>query len=332
MYQGLEKIILKTGEAVEAGVVIGPDAEWRDRILELLKHKPPIYNWQNAELLTEDVGVEVRFTILHRDGTPLSHMMTTTLQGVGIFGHVWTVPAERQNGAASLLMDRLMQHFQDCSGQALFLGTGYDSHAYHIYRRRGFESIEPGQGLMRFSTQEFSDFEAGYFAPGPTEVLPLDWRHWPTLPALFTGDFPGGVRNAALKLYGRTLTEGPMLPLIQSERARRHEEAPHALVLQNKKTGAAVALATQRPDPMWPNRCLVDLYCHPNFWTESSTLLAELPLPTGKRLVAYADASCLEQCNAFREAGFQTVATLPRWLPTDFARSDYADVILLERL
>lgn len=332
MYERIENIVLKTGETVEAGVVSGPDAQWRERILELLEHKQPVYNWQNAELLSEDVGVDVRFYLLHRDGTPISHMMTTTLQGVGILGHVWTVPHERQKGAASVLMDRLMRHFGECGGKALFLGTGFDTHPYHLYRRRGFDPIEIGRGLMRFSTTSYSDFEAAYFAPGDTQIVPLDWRHWPTLPALFTGNYSGTVRNVALKLFGRALTEGPLLPLIQSERARRSDGLQsQALVLQKTDTGAAVGLVTWHDDPLWPNRAIVDLYCHPNFWSEATALLSQLPVAPNKGVIAYADAGCVGQLKAFADCGFQILTTLPRWLATDYAQSDYSDVVLLEK-
>ena len=332
MYSSIEKVVLKTGEEVEAGVITGPDAEWRERILELLNHKGPIYQWQNAELLTGDVGVDVRFFILHRSGTPISHIMTTALQGVGILGHVWTRPDEREKGSASLLMDRVMQHFQENGGQTLFLGTGFDSHAYHIYRRRGFQSLEAGSGLMQFCVRPYPEFESEYFASGETEVVPLDWKHWPTLPALFMGDFSGVVRNVALKLHGRTLTEGPLLPVIQRERARREEgKPPQVMILQKPETGAAVGMASCLEDPLWRDHSIIDLYCHPNFWNEATVLLSQLPLPANKRILAYADVNCSPQCEAFFNSGFQTVATLPHWLPSNHCESGYTDVLLLEK-
>ncbi|MDF2439235.1 MAG: FR47-like protein [Abditibacteriota bacterium] len=340
MYERIDNVLLKSGEHVEAAVITGPDAAWRERILELLGHKPPVYNWQNAELLSEEVGVDVRFYILHRDGTPISHMMTTTLQGVGILGHVWTRPDERQKGAASALMDRLMQHFVAQGGQALFLGTGYDSHPYHLYRSRGFEPIEAGRGLMRFSSASYADFEATYFAPvtlesdmqSETQIVPLGWPHWPTCPALFLSDYAGVVRNVALKLFGRMLTEGPLLPLIQSERARRREgEAARAWVLQKNTTGATVGLATWHDDVQWPDRRLVDVYCHPDYWNEAPALLSQLAVPPDKYVIAYADESCEPQLQAYYDSGFKIVTTLPRWLAIDSAQSGYTNVMLLEK-
>ena len=39
MYRELERVRLKDGDEVEAGVVVGPDLEWAARVEDLLSHK-----------------------------------------------------------------------------------------------------------------------------------------------------------------------------------------------------------------------------------------------------------------------------------------------------
>ena len=104
MYEGLGHVVLATGEQVEVGVVIGPDAEWTERLERLLGHKGEPWNWQNRQVLTTDVGIGSRFYVLHRGGMPFANIMIAELSGVGILAHVWTKPEDREKGACSNLM------------------------------------------------------------------------------------------------------------------------------------------------------------------------------------------------------------------------------------
>ena len=106
MYTSMGQVVLKVGERVEMGVVRGPDIQWAPRLEEMLAHKGDPWVWQNATVLREDVGIEARFYVLHRDGLPLANIMTAERAGVGIFGHVWTQPRDRRQGAASAVAGR----------------------------------------------------------------------------------------------------------------------------------------------------------------------------------------------------------------------------------
>ena len=53
MYESLGSVTLKDGEQVDAGVVLGPDDLWADRVCELLKHKDEIWRWGNADFRAE---------------------------------------------------------------------------------------------------------------------------------------------------------------------------------------------------------------------------------------------------------------------------------------
>ena len=51
MYQHLNRITLKSGEVVQAGVVQGPDLDWAERVETLLGHKGPSWRWGNEQVL-----------------------------------------------------------------------------------------------------------------------------------------------------------------------------------------------------------------------------------------------------------------------------------------
>ena len=170
MYTALGSVHLKSGEKVEIGVVSGPDLEWAERVEKLLGHKGPVWQWQNSATVRRELGIEPCFYLLHRQGEPLANVATFTYRGVGHFGHVWTRPADRRQGAASQLMGLQMAHFGMQGGKALFLGTGYDSAPYHIYASHGFVGLEPKSGQMEYYAQSKARFEAEYFAKEAVQV------------------------------------------------------------------------------------------------------------------------------------------------------------------
>ncbi|MBT6147039.1 MAG: hypothetical protein HOH74_16510, partial [Gemmatimonadetes bacterium] len=68
MYESLAEVTLKDGERVEAGVVVCPDAEWAERIEALLGHKGDVWRWQNRCCAWDELGIDARYYLLHRDG------------------------------------------------------------------------------------------------------------------------------------------------------------------------------------------------------------------------------------------------------------------------
>lgn len=329
MIEHLDTVTLKTGEKVAASVVIGPEPAWAERVEQLLIHKGDFWNWQNSQVLRQNLGLDAHFYLLHRNGQPFANIMTIEHNGVGLFGHVWTNPADRQKGASRQLMTLQMAHFQQRGGQALFLGTGYDSVAYHIYTRFGFESIEPGSGLMHYYAEGQTQFEATYFAEGETKIMPLAWTHWPASAALFMGDFPGVVRCAPLKLFGRSNTEGPFLRVLYPQKDKA--APPRSYVLQNTTTSALVGFTTWDWHPLWPDTCLLDLYCHPNYWGQGSDLFAALTLPAAQRYIAYGDAGCVTKHQVLLEHGFQQTHVLHHRLASGVNQMADGDVIIFEK-
>ena len=332
MYEGLGHVALATGEQVEVGVVTGPDTEWAERLEKLLDHKPDPWDWQNRQVLSTNTGIGAHFYILHRGGMPFANITISELSGVGWVGHVWTNPEDRQKGACSKLMRVQMKDFMSRRGKALFLDTGFESVPYRIYERFGFMSVESGSGLMDWNATSKDEFEATYFKKGKTEVQPLGWTHWPSSAALFLGDFPCVIRCAPLKLIGRRPTEGPLLPLLRDEKRRQADgRKPHALVLRNEATTAVVGFAAWDWHPLWEDTCLVDVYCHPNYWDEAGDLLASLSLPETDRYIAYGEVDCRHKRRVLLEQGFKQTAVFKRRVPSTKAKKSFLDVTLFEK-
>jgi len=333
VYESLEHVVLKNGEKVEAGVVIGPDLDWADRVEELLGHKGPLWRWGNEMVLRESLPVEAYYYLLVReDGIPFANMMNIEVEGVGLYGHVFTKPEDRRKGAASLLLPILLDDFRKRGGRALVLGTGYDSAPYHIYARGGFEGVEPGSGYMAYYPDGKRDFYDAYFADQTMSVARIDWNHWPPSIPLFIGDFPGVVRSLVMEVLGRRSTEGPIVGRLEEEIERKDEgKGPRTTVLTGDASGAVFGLATCGNHPMWPGTCLVDLYCHPSGWERGAELLETMEVDQAERVVAYCDAGLEEKETILDAAAYRPVATYQKRVAADRARTAFVDVREWER-
>ncbi len=328
MYRPLGPATLRTGEVVETAVVRGPDSEWAERIEDMLRHKGDPWNWQNSESLRDRCGLSVDFFIAHRGGVPFANIMLAETGGVALLGHVWTDPAARRGGASSILMERVLQEFRPRGGQAIFLGTDFDSAAWHFYRRRGFEPVEPRSGFMAWHRTSASDFEGEWFQAKEAVVEPLDWPHWVAAAPLCLGAFPGTVRLAAARLCGRRSSEESLLPLIRENRRSIHTGEPiRAIALRDARGPAVLGLACRVPHPLWPDRDILDVFCHPRWWHRAGELLAGLPAGSAERTVAYADRTHLPKLAALTDAGLRLSAVLPCRIhaaPGEAARTEVA--------
>jgi len=327
MFRELGSVTLKNGDRVEAGVVVGPDQDWADRVEGLLSHKGEIWRWGNEMCLRHDIGIDVLYYILHRDGEPFANMMNIEYRGVGLYGHVYTVPDDRRQGAASALMPMLMDDFRNRGGKALFLGTGYDSHPYHLYADNGFVGLEPKSGLMAYYTESEEAFYSGYFSDAATDISRLGWAHWPASIPLFAGNFSGAIRSTVMRLTGRSSTEGPMISLERDERQRLEKgQGPRSVALSVPETGAVVGMATTGPHPLWRGSWTIDIYCHPEHWGRGGELLSTVETPPAERLLAYCDAGFHEKEEVLSKAGFSPIATYSNRAAVDYARTRFVDV------
>ena len=183
---------------------------------------------------------------------------------------------------------------------------------------------------MAWYATSTDEFEAAYFGEGATEIQPLGWPHWPASPALFMGDFPGVVRCAPLKLIGRQSTQTPLLSLLREGETREGTHS-RALVLQSIETGAVVGFTTWDWHPRRKDTCLVDVYCHPNYWDQATDLLSALQLPKARRYVAYCDIDCEQKAKVLSKTGFSQTAGPRGRLPSTLARKGLLDVVLFEK-
>ncbi|MGD0089001.1 MAG: GNAT family N-acetyltransferase [Planctomycetota bacterium] len=319
MYRKLQDVTLKSGERMELGVLLGPEqGKLAREVRDLLAHKGRIWQWQiNQSLDKQFQDAQSRFYIALRDGKPLANVMTVEAFGLGIFGHVFTRPEERRKGLADKIIGSLMADFRARGGKALYLGTGFDSTAYHIYARHGFKSIEPQSGRMAWFAQSRKTLEAEVFAPAPVRRETLSFEHWPTLPALTMVRHPAHLRVATMEIFGPASTEGGALPLLMAmnkETDCSKWEGGRAQVAVSEKSGAPVAIACAMPEHVfWKQVDVLDVFCAPGFEGELQPLAERLQLSAGRAAICYADSLWPARQEVLRALGFRQAAVLPRF-------------------
>jgi GNAT superfamily N-acetyltransferase len=308
MYTQLDTVTLKTGESVELGVAMGPDTQLGEAIFRLLGHKGRLWDWQIRQSLDrDDLGMQSRFYVLMKAGVPVSNICSFEVDGIGILGHVYTVPQERQKGAANILMKALLADFDRRGGKALVLGTEYDTHPYHLYAKHGFVGIEPDNGYMLRYVGGQEGFEKQYFAPAAVTVEPATFKHWPTVSALTLMKHPARVRLASLGIHGPISAEGPMLAALMPDQP--DSERVQMTVASSKATGAALAAATVRQDPFFGKGVdVLDVFFAPACTSAAEQALAALTVR--HHAVAYTDTRWPERDAVLASLGFAPTATL----------------------
>ncbi len=299
---------LRDGTTLEVGRVEGPDLRWADRIVPFLGHKGGLWTRQIEETLREDTRPLLsRYYVGLIDEELAGTVCTFVYRGVGILGHVFTSPEHRGKGVCRAVMTTQIEDFRAEGGEALFLGTGYDSPAYHIYSRFGFTSITPGSGEMEYYRDGIESYESMRFAPRTARIRNSDWRDWAGYTGLACQTRGSPVRSVLLSLYGRRSMEGPYLSL-------RHTIVSHPKArLQSLETtddGAVVGMAWSAPDPRFPGVALCDLCVHP-FYKEHAAPLAAATVPENGRCHAYAEADDEPTIAAFESRGLSVEARLP---------------------
>ena len=300
MYTKLGEAILKTNERMEVGVITAPDESHANEIKQFLGHKPGNYKWHIERCVTERLdALETRFYVGKVDGRVITNIMTVEYQGIGILGHVFTMPEQRRKGACKGVMAYQMEDFRQRNGRALYLGTGYNSHPYHIYHSFGFESVFPESGFMNYYVHE--DFEEHYFAPAPTHPKPVEWHDWPKVTALSGIVGSDALRSLIWNVYGPTNMEGGFLSFKHDLEAENVYEDAKLLISSD---GAIVGWATVNRDNRWrPATAVLDLFFHPNFADEVPALLSAVEFPDVK-VQCYVDSSAKKKAEVLETAGF----------------------------
>ena len=290
--------MLKTGEEMEAVLVMPPEDDYRNRIISLLGHKgqPWLYHVEHA-FAGNVRGLETRFYVGLLGDEPICNMMTAEHNRVGILGHVYTKPEHRRKGACALLMERQMEEWRQRDGGLLLLLTEDDSPAYWIYHRFGFRDVIRGSGFMQCSTED--DFLEKHFSPCTVRIVDCDWSAWPRLNLLCASLEGDILRSVAFARFAPGSFEESGLCL---KKRLDHEPRTRAKLLESE-TGAIVGWAFVLPDDRWPGLNLLDFFLHPHFAEHASCLLRALELPAGK-CQCYVDAASTPRVAALGNAGF----------------------------
>jgi len=308
MYIKLRDVKLKTGENMEVGVVLAPDDEYAGKIKPFLDHKPGNFKWHIERCFEEPLDeLETRYYIGQVNNEVICNIMIVEHGHVGILGHVFTNPDQRRKGACAGVINAQMEDFQQRNGEALYLGTGYDGPAYHIYKSVGFESVYPRSGFMKYWASD--DFETKYFAKRNTHVKEVQWNDWGKMTALTGIVYGDYLRSIAFNIYGPSSFEGGFLNFKRDlEEGKQYRDAK----LLESENGAIVAFATIIPDSRWRGEVyILDVFAHPNFWDDAAKLLNELKFPQGK-IQCYSDSTPTGKSECLEKVGFHQEAVLKK--------------------
>ena len=300
MYDKLGEAVLKTNERMEVGVITAPDERHAEEVKQFLGHKGGNWEWHIERCVTEVLdALETRFYVGKVDGSIITNIMTVEHQGVGILGHVFTMPEQRRKGACKGVMAYQMEDFRQRTGRALYLGTGYNSHPYYIYHSFGFESVFPESGFMKYHVDE--DFEERYFAPTPAQPKSVEWHDWPKVTALSGIVGWDALRSLKWSVYGPTNMEGGFLGFKHDLETEDGYEDAKLLISAD---GAIVGWATVSRDERWrPASAVLDLFFHPNFADDVPVLLSSVAFPDAK-VQCYVDSGAKQKAAVLETAGF----------------------------
>jgi GNAT superfamily N-acetyltransferase/RimJ/RimL family protein N-acetyltransferase len=327
MYTQIGQTKLNNGQNLTIALVQGPDTDWIERIVPFLSHKGEPWAWQIQQTLTAGIEpLEARYYIGLIDDSVAGNICTFTYRGTGILGHVFTSPSHRRKGVCAAIMTTLFEDFRAKNGRSLVLGTGYDSPAWHIYKRFGFEPMYPESGAMEWYAEDIDSFETDHFAPGAASVRPIDWRDWSGLSTLTCGRSGSKLRLVSLEVYNRYSMEHAFLDAYR--RVLEGREVRGAAI-ESEATGATVGAALIMSDHRFPGTSILDLFVHPAFAERSSELLGALPANAkGGKIQAFAEPDDTAKVQALKEAGFREEAILRNQVKLD---TGMADVVVLGR-
>ncbi|HET7559751.1 MAG TPA: GNAT family N-acetyltransferase [Limnochordia bacterium] len=321
MVEAIATASLRDGSTLKIVRVCGPEPGWLPHIAPFLGHKPEVYRWQIIEGLQRSwPGLQTDFYLGLLDGQLVANITLITNLGLGVLGHVYTLPQHRGKGIASVLMGAQMRHFAENGGRALVLGTGYGSTAYRIYERHGFRSIVPESGSMHWTAAP--DTYAKLFATELHEVRPVAWSDWGGLCALFgmpEGDF---LRSSIYPAVRPTVVEGNFISLM-----RRIEKGELRAWSAVDREGVVLGVALMSRHTPWRSRASVqlDLYAHPAHLAVLAPLDAAVEAATaerGGRRLMYASGDAAARIAALQELGYTVDGRVAGELAGDGERHD----------
>ena len=312
---------LKCGKSITIIRVAAPDPEWEKPITAFLSHKGYPWSWQIGRSFSSSVSpLDVYYYIAVVDGEIVANVSTAEYRGVAILGHVYTHPDHRRMGICSAVMSFRKSDFQSRGGNAVYLATDINGHAWHIYSGFGFGPPNEGRpfhhnnATMAYFEEGQKTFESNYFQKTESLIRPADWRDWATLSALTCLNSGSKLRLVGLDVHNIQLIEYPYLLLL----GKLLEGKADVLVMESHRTGATLGIVSIMTDPRFAGVGLFDLLVHPRFQTRAGELLNALP-PNGPwhKLQAYAESSDERKIQTLKTAGFSIEAELKEQMKLD---------------
>ncbi len=327
MVHELPQVRLKSDEMARLFKVVAPEPEWKERLLARLSHKGRLWDKpMNAALEDGLDGMTMYFFQLRINDTAVGNLTIVEAldRPVALLQHVFTDPAHRRKGICTVMMQALVDDFMARGGQAMYLGTGYDTAPYHIYRSFGFEGIGT-TGAMVWALDE--NYPASFFAGGHVQCRPMRWGDWPLLNALYQQTGGWDLRGYVLGQFGYSSYESAFCHL---EEAIDGGRASQATVLEDVSTNAVVGHAFLISDEKWPGGPeVLECFVHAGYEQHAATLLAALELDDVGRARAYANVNDASKLDALENLGFAREAILAgQYVDRD---GTWADVAILTR-
>ena len=321
MHEMLTQVRLANGETLKIFVIQAPDEEHAGTVLNLLSHKGELRQWQFQEdFAGRTLSLRSRYYLGFIQGRAVANIVVWESGVTGNLGHVYTAEAHRRKGICRAVMTAQMDDFRQRGGRFLVLGTGYDSHPYHIYSSFGFASMLPKSGSM-FYLREPTFFE-DFYVPGNARCGTVQWSDLATVCALMALPRGDWLRSKGMQKLGPTCYEAAFLQDMQ-ELLRDRLQARVARL----ESGAVTAYAVLRPSAEWAGQSgLLDLFVHPDFAGCVEDLLAGFAWPE-KTVRCYLDAES-RALDGLRSAGFAEEARLANALRRE---EDAIDVLIMSR-
>lgn len=326
----LTEATLRNGRRVDLLCIQPPAPDWRDRITPFLAHKGHPWTWHiESNLDGHNDELEQRFFVAVIGEQIVSEMMVVEKHGLAILGHVFTDPDWREQGATTALMGVMRDDFLARDGVAMHLFTGFESPAFGIYARFGFEPTQPGSGLMKWiiDPQRFDAFFAPEHAATADDVRieATCWTHWPLVHKLMLRQEGDWLRSAALSLTGIANAEDGFVKLM----SRQHAGPPTAGAVLVNRAGMTVGLTTLMSYQALPSRMLqFDVYVHPTAYHHLPVLIRAIDLPPGRPVMTQIDSASSERHRALLDAGYQDAGRIRSALP---AAGRDLDLLILQR-